>query len=616
MSKKKRLRNQKLKQLEKQNEQPSQKKDRSPLVVQRGKIETPLTIFQRELTEKQKLFIELALDKKVKMLLVSGPAGTTKAQPLDSEVMTPSGPIMMGELLVGDDVLGEDGKAHKVTEIHPQGSVDVVKVHFSDGTSTRCCWDHLWLTQTDADRNHRKKTNGTRISEPMPGTVKSTREIYKSLLDSRGRTNHSIPITQPVEFNERTHLISPYVMGALLGDGCFRARGNIRFSNSDEEIINRVKNEITDESECVFLSGCDYSIRKKNPGAGRTIEKLEVARLGLDLLYSHEKFIPKEYMIDSVENRIKLLRGIMDTDGTVARGVEVSFSSTSERLISDVVWIVQSLGGTCSRHTPYTAKYKKKEKYVECKMTHKISIKLPPTVNPFYLPRKRNAVVPKSKYVPVRYIKKIEPVGKTECQCIKVDSPSHLYLTNDFIVTHNTYLAVLASLLLMNEKKISDILYVRSVVESADVKMGTLPGEADDKLSPYKRPLIDKLDELLPKEHIQYLLKDNRIEGLPVGYLRGMNWNAKAVIGDEMQNLTKKELITLMTRAGEFSKLFLCGDPQQSDINGRSGFQSIFNLFNDAESKDNGIYTFQFTEDDILRSALVKYIVTRVKSLG
>jgi phosphate starvation-inducible PhoH-like protein len=182
--------------------------------------------------------------------------------------------------------------------------------------------------------------------------------------------------------------------------------------------------------------------------------------------------------------------------------------------------------------------------------------------------------------------------------------------------TTKTYLAVMAALMLLNDKKVSDIVYVRSIVESADVKMGTLPGEADDKLSPYTRPLIDKLDELLPKPDIDFLIKEKRVEGLPIGYLRGLNWNAKAIIGDEMQNCTKKEIITLMTRTGEFSKVFLLGDPQQADINGRSGFQSIFNLFNDDQSKENGIYTFEFTEDDILRSALVKFIVKKVKNLG
>jgi phosphate starvation-inducible PhoH-like protein len=199
---------------------------------------------------------------------------------------------------------------------------------------------------------------------------------------------------------------------------------------------------------------------------------------------------------------------------------------------------------------------------------------------------------------------------------LALDKRVKLLLVSGPAGSTKTYLSVLASLMLINEKKVSDILYVRSIVESADVKMGTLPGEADDKLSPYKRPLIDKLDELLPKEDIAYLIKDNRIEGLPVGYLRGLNWNAKAVVADEMQNCTKKELVTLMTRAGEFSKIFICGDPQQSDINGRSGFQSIFNLFNDDDSKQHGIYTFEFTEDDILRSELVKFIVQKIKNLG
>jgi phosphate starvation-inducible protein PhoH len=182
--------------------------------------------------------------------------------------------------------------------------------------------------------------------------------------------------------------------------------------------------------------------------------------------------------------------------------------------------------------------------------------------------------------------------------------------------TAKTYLSVLAALELLNQRKMSDIVYVRSVVESADVKMGFLPGERDDKFSPYLRPLMDKLEELLPIEDIKYLEGESRLEGLPVGYLRGLNWNAKIIIGDEMQNCTKKELVTLMTRTGEFSKLFLIGDPTQADINGRSGLQTVFDLFNDDESRVNGIYTFQFTEEDIVRSKLVQFIAKKVKNLA
>ena len=199
---------------------------------------------------------------------------------------------------------------------------------------------------------------------------------------------------------------------------------------------------------------------------------------------------------------------------------------------------------------------------------------------------------------------------------LAMDKNVKLLLVTGPAGTTKTYLAVLASLMLMNEKKISDILYVRSVVESADVKMGTLPGEADDKLSPFKRPLIDKLDEFLSKEDIQFLIKDNRVEGLPIGYLRGLNWNAKAVIGDEMQNCTKREIVTMMTRTGEFSKVFVCGDPQQADIGPRSGFKDIYNMFNDDDSKKHGIYTFEFTTDDILRSELVKYIAKKINGFN
>lgn len=199
---------------------------------------------------------------------------------------------------------------------------------------------------------------------------------------------------------------------------------------------------------------------------------------------------------------------------------------------------------------------------------------------------------------------------------LALDKSTKMMLVSGPSGTTKTYLAVLASLFLMNQKKISDIIYVRSIVESADVKMGTLPGEKDDKISPYRQPLIDKLDELLPKADVQHLTKEQRVEGLPVGYLRGLNWNAKAIIGDEMQNCTRKEIITLMTRTGEFSKVFLLGDPMQTDIKSHSGFKEMFNLFNDDESKTHGIYTFEFDEEDILRSALVKFIVHKIKQLG
>lgn len=179
--------------------------------------------------------------------------------------------------------------------------------------------------------------------------------------------------------------------------------------------------------------------------------------------------------------------------------------------------------------------------------------------------------------------------------------------------TSKTYMAVYAALNLLNQRRVSDLIYIRSAVESSEAKLGFLPGEAEDKMAPYLAPLMDKLGELLPKGDIDTLKKEERISSVPVGFLRGLNWNAKVIISDETQNMTWKELFTLITRTGEFSKMFILGDPEQSDINGKSGFLKMISYFDDEESKANGIQVFRFTDDDIVRSGLVQFIIKKVK---
>lgn len=179
--------------------------------------------------------------------------------------------------------------------------------------------------------------------------------------------------------------------------------------------------------------------------------------------------------------------------------------------------------------------------------------------------------------------------------------------------TSKTFLSVLHALTMLNDKKVSDLIYIRSAVESSDTKLGFLPGEADDKLAPYIQPLLDKMSEMLPKGDIDVLRKEERVTGIPVGFLRGLNWNAKVIIADEAQNMTYKELLTLITRTGEFSKVFILGDPDQSDINGKSGFIKMISHFDDEESRQNGIHVFRLTEDDIVRSGLVQFIIKKIK---
>ena len=175
-----------------------------------------------------------------------------------------------------------------------------------------------------------------------------------------------------------------------------------------------------------------------------------------------------------------------------------------------------------------------------------------------------------------------------------------------------TILAVYAALELINQKRVSDIIYIRSAVESSDSKLGYLPGEVDDKMAYYGIPFQDKLEELLDKPSIQGLKKDNRITIMPVNFIRGQSWNARTAICDEAQNMTKKEIYTVLTRIGRFSKCFVLADPTQSDINGKSGgFEQLAQAFSDTEGNENGVYYMEFGEEDILRDDLVKFLVRR-----
>lgn len=182
--------------------------------------------------------------------------------------------------------------------------------------------------------------------------------------------------------------------------------------------------------------------------------------------------------------------------------------------------------------------------------------------------------------------------------------------------TAKTYTSILSSLQLMNDKKISDILYVRAAVESSDSKLGFLPGELDQKLTPYIEPLLDKLKEILPAGDIQALQKEERIDGVPINYLRGLNWNSKCIIADEAQNMTIKELITLITRIGEFSRIFICADPDQSDIKVKSGITQLLKLFDDEECRKNGIYISYFDDNDIVRSGICKFLLKKLRELS
>jgi phosphate starvation-inducible PhoH-like protein len=183
--------------------------------------------------------------------------------------------------------------------------------------------------------------------------------------------------------------------------------------------------------------------------------------------------------------------------------------------------------------------------------------------------------------------------------------------------TSKTILSMYCGLTLLNKKRISDLVLVRSAVESSDSKLGFLPGDIMEKFNVYLTPFHDKFSELLNKSQIDRLQKDNRLTICPINFARGLHFSAKFVCADEIQNFSTREIHTIMSRIGEFSKVFLCGDPEQSDLpHGKSGFAKVYDLFNNDESKQNGIFCMELTEEDIVRSELCRFITHKFKELN
>ncbi len=178
-----------------------------------------------------------------------------------------------------------------------------------------------------------------------------------------------------------------------------------------------------------------------------------------------------------------------------------------------------------------------------------------------------------------------------------------------------TFAAVLASLKLLDAGKVDQILYIRNPVESSSVgHLGFIPGTIDEKFSVYTVPLVEKLEEMLPANEITSLLKEKRIECVPLGYVRGRNWNCKAVIVDEASSMSYSDLILLLTRCGNFCRIFLIGDSaNQNDIGAKSGFRQIFDKFNDEESMNNGVFAFELRQSsDVVRSPFVRFLMTHL----
>lgn len=373
-----------------------------------------------------------------------------KAQSLTAKVLTPSGWLLMGDIEVGSSVISGDGSVTTVTGVYPQGPIPMFRVTFSDGASTECCDEHLWLTQTGRERKEaerqRRGSKRQKLTAPSDPKVRTLSEVRETLI-SRGKRNHTIPMVGDVQFNARLVPLQPYLLGVLLGDGSFTAH-QVGLTSEDPEILHACAVEAPPGTRLKHLGGISYHIAGTRDG-GQTPNSCLVAlkELGLRGLLSNRKFVPDAYKYNVKDVRLAVIRGLMDTDGDVHQnGMSAYYTTTSERLAEDMKFLVNSLGGVASINLDNNRTYSYKGVKLRGKLAYRMAITLPRGVCPFNLRRKAESYRPRRANLgPRRYIQSIEPIGLKPAQCITVDHPSRLYVTDDFIVTHNTLLALHAS---------------------------------------------------------------------------------------------------------------------------------------------------------------------------
>ncbi len=384
----------------------------------------------------------IATIKLGKYPLFTGPTGSGKAQPLCSKILTPNGWITMGKIKLGDKVITQSGEPTIVNGVFPQGKKEIFKISFSDGSSTMCCKEHLWNVKNFCNRNKKRGPKKNRKKIETEFQTLSIDEIKNNLIYNGTHKNYSIPIVNPVKFNKKELPLDPYFLGLLLGDGGLSQK-TIHYSSEDDELLSYV--DLYSRS-----LGCSFKSEKikNNYIEGRitpifrsynnNIILKELKLLNLMGKKSEEKFIPDIYKYSSVEHRIELLKGLMDTDGSTT-GISTTFHTSSKLLRNDVIEIVRSLGGIAT-YSSKIPKYKYLGKILEGRESYSVSISLN-NINPFKLKRKADKYIQKTKYIPTRYITGIEYLDIMEAQCISVEDESHLYVTDDYIVTHNTVLS-------------------------------------------------------------------------------------------------------------------------------------------------------------------------------
>lgn len=422
-----------------------------------------------------------ALNIQVTELLYGGAAGGGKLLRLNELVPTNKGYKKVSEIRVGDVLYDEKGKPCNVLGLSAIEKEPVsYELTFDNGVKIKACKDHQWLTYTSKElaqltrrtpefrerrklgrekrgkglrpdlviANQNKKHNYLNIPE---GSAKTTEEIYNTLRTARGRTNHAIPVCEAVEYQHKDYKLDPYCLGAWLGDG-----------DSDSGSITGIDSEVWESFESQ-----GFEVRhRKEAKRHRIIGLLPILK---ELGVYKNKHIPEEYLFGSIEQRIALLQGLLDTDGTCDKDGAIQFTNTNKNLSDGVYELVCSLGIKAHRTEKIPKLYGKacKKAYLVKFITEKPVFRIKRK-----LARQKKKISSRTRF---HYIVDCKPSTPEPMRCIEVDSPRKLFLvTNSYIPTHNSHLSRVLAILWCLEIEGLQVYFFRRLYD--DLKKNHIEG--------------------------------------------------------------------------------------------------------------------------------------------
>lgn len=367
--------------------------------------------------------IQSGRENKPPRIMIYGSEGVGKAQPLTAKVLTPYGWTTMGSLKVGDEIIGQDGLPHRVIGVYPRGKREIFKVTCRNGATTECCDEHLWFTQTRTERDH-----------GISGAVRDLKTI-RATLRYGTHFNHAIPRVDPVKFSVNPDLpIEPWLLGIYLAEG--NSDTSAVIANPEKDVQRRIGESLSENDMAVFYDKA-VRIRKKSFGSRSSDFLAALRNFGLDQKISDTKFIPECYLQANIEDRMELLRGLIDGDGFVGKPGAIEICTASPQLAKDIIFLARSLGGS-AKLTVRDGRYvDKSHKRHQVKPSHRIYLSFTNGLIPV-ASEKHSTKWKKPEWMIRNTIRSVEAIGEKECVCIMVDAPDELYVTDDFIITHNS----------------------------------------------------------------------------------------------------------------------------------------------------------------------------------